>query len=392
MTKYFTGALVTIIVLVILFFALNSYIYKEKQGEGLAQDFKEVTFSISGVPVTLEDGVAEVKTSLGGDEMTTVRYFGNEAVQDIDGDGEDDMVFLITQDVSAGNKYFFLVGALKREGGYIGSQAVLIGDRIAPQTTEADEGRSVVVNYADRAPGEPITARPSVGKSLYLLLDIDTLEFGELVQNFEGESNGQALGQRVLNNGVLITPLEVISDSRCPVDVTCIWAGEVSVKVRLEKGAVIKEVILKSQTPFVFGDYSVSLTAVAPENNTQRPIAKEDYRFIFLVTPLVVQGTGTISGTVTTSPTCPVERMPPEPQCAPRPYATSIEIRQTGKISVLKTINSDASGKFGTNLPVGSYELRPVGGAVFPSCGSVTVQVKSGQNSVADISCDSGIR
>ncbi|MFZ2484883.1 MAG: hypothetical protein WAW81_03020, partial [Minisyncoccia bacterium] len=95
---------------------------------------------------------------------------------------------------------------------------------------------------------------------------------------------------------------------------------------------------------------------------------------------------------VTTSPTCPVERIPPEPQCAPRPYATSIEIRKTGQASVLKTIKSDISGKFNTELSTGSYELKPISASVFPSCSPVTAQVKSGQNSVADISCDSGIR
>jgi len=45
-----------------------------------------------------------------------------------------------------------------------------------------------VVNYAVRAPGEPMTARPSVGKSVWLKLDPQTMQFGEVVQNFEGES------------------------------------------------------------------------------------------------------------------------------------------------------------------------------------------------------------
>ncbi|HEY4486176.1 MAG TPA: hypothetical protein VJB70_00370, partial [Candidatus Paceibacterota bacterium] len=65
---------------------------------------------------------------------------------------------------------------------------VLLGDRIAPQTTERGEGRMVVVNYTERAYGEPMTASPSVGKNLWLLLDPKTLQFGEVVQNFEGES------------------------------------------------------------------------------------------------------------------------------------------------------------------------------------------------------------
>lgn len=154
----------------------------------LASNFKEVSFWISGEPVKLVDGVATVTTSLGGSSATTVRYFGNELAHDIDGDGVEDMVFLITQEAGGSGTFFYLVGALKDGNGYKGTHAVYIGDRIAPQTTNAGEGRQVVVNYADRAPGEPFTATPTEGKSLYLLLDPETKEFGEVVQNFEGES------------------------------------------------------------------------------------------------------------------------------------------------------------------------------------------------------------
>ena len=52
--------------------------------------------------------------------------------------------------------------ALKTATGYSGTNAVLLGDRIAPQTTRIVDGL-IEVNYADRAPGEPMTARPSVG-------------------------------------------------------------------------------------------------------------------------------------------------------------------------------------------------------------------------------------
>ena len=71
----------------------------------------------------------------------------------------------------------------------MGSQGLLLGDRIAPQTTGADKGKIIVVNYADRAQGESFTVRPSVGKSIWLLLDPKTMQFGEVVQNFEGESS-----------------------------------------------------------------------------------------------------------------------------------------------------------------------------------------------------------
>ncbi len=188
MKKLLLGIVVVLTILVGAFFLFNSYIYNEKQGDGLPQDFKEATFTISGEPVTLKNGVAEVVTALGGASKTVVRYFGNEVTHDVDGDGTEDVVFLITQEAGGSGTFFYAVAALKRDGGYLGSQAVFLGDRIAPQTTEKGDGRMVIVNYADRAPGEPMTARPSIGKSVWLLLDPETLQFGEVVQNFEGEA------------------------------------------------------------------------------------------------------------------------------------------------------------------------------------------------------------
>lgn len=174
--------IVIVALLVAAFYALVSYTRNEKLGSTqtiTAADFKEASFRISGQPIALKNGI-----SADG----SVHYFGNELRADVDGDGAEDTVFLVTQNPGGSGTFFFVVAALKRVAGYIGSDATLIGDRIAPQTTEKGPGRSIVVNYADRKPNEPMATKPSVGKSLRLLLDPKTLQFGELVQNFEGES------------------------------------------------------------------------------------------------------------------------------------------------------------------------------------------------------------
>ena len=67
-----------------------------------------------------------------------------------------------------------------------------MGSRIAPQTTNVSMNSKhknvIVVNYADRNPGEPMTTRPSLGKSAYLKLDAETMQWGIVVADFEGES------------------------------------------------------------------------------------------------------------------------------------------------------------------------------------------------------------
>ncbi len=157
--------------------------------EVIKTNYRNLTFTLRDFPVTFVDGVSEISLpgSLGA--KTTVSFFGNELSHDIDGDGDEDVVFLVTEESGGSGKFFYVVGAIKEETGYRGSRAMLLGDRIAPQTTEAGVGRQVVVNFAERAAGEPMTTSPSVGRSLYLLYNTDTNDFGEVVQDFEGEGS-----------------------------------------------------------------------------------------------------------------------------------------------------------------------------------------------------------
>lgn len=99
-----------------------------------------------------------------------------------------------------------------------------------------------------------------------------------------------------------------------------------------------------------------------------------------------------VNGLVTLSPTCPVERIPPDPNCAPKFYSTSINILKTGSSKIIKTIQSDSKGAFSTDLNSGSYILQAQGGSVMPRCGEVSVEVKSNQYTTINISCDTGIR
>ena len=137
------------------FFAFNNYIYDQKQG-GM-EDYKQATFEIEGRPILL------------GTEGTA--YFGNVAKGDVNDDGVTDLAFLITQNSGGSGTFFYAVAALQNAAGkYNGSNAILLGDRIAPQTTEIRNG-ILIVNYADRKPDEPFTTQPSVGVSQYAFYD-----------------------------------------------------------------------------------------------------------------------------------------------------------------------------------------------------------------------------
>lgn len=150
---------------------------------------RDATYKINGQLVTLNDGVAESLLVPGSVTKTITKYFGNEVTHDFDGDGREDTAFLLTQETGGSGTFFYVVVALNKADGYVGSEGLFLGDRIAPQPTNMGNGNVIVVNYAERKTGEPFTTRPSVGKSIWLLLDPKTMQFGEVAQNFEGEAD-----------------------------------------------------------------------------------------------------------------------------------------------------------------------------------------------------------
>ncbi len=133
-------------------------------------DYKSITYQVNGWPVKLLNGFSETQAAPGSASKITTKYFGNEARADLNGDGLEDIAFLLTQDTGGSGIFYYVVAALKTSTGYRGTNAILLGDRIAPQTTEFVNGK-IIVNFADRKKGEPMTTQPSVGISKYLKVE-----------------------------------------------------------------------------------------------------------------------------------------------------------------------------------------------------------------------------
>ncbi len=140
------------------------------------QDLKNLTYIVEGISVTLVNGISESTTSPGFSSKITTKYFGNEVSDDFDGDGNTDSAFLITQSNGGSGTFYYLVVALNKSGKLVGTNTILIGDRIAPQTTEFTD-ETIVVNYADRDPGAPMTSEPNNAISKYF-----KIENGKLIQ------------------------------------------------------------------------------------------------------------------------------------------------------------------------------------------------------------------
>ncbi len=104
------------------------------------------------------------------------------------------------------------------------------------------------------------------------------------------------------------------------------------------------------------------------------------------------QSVGILEGTVTLSPTCPIERMPPDPQCAPRPYVTDVHAVRLSNGEIVASTKTTSEGVFVLDLPAGTYSIRAEDSGMFPRCGEATVTISSGERKRVDISCDTGIR
>jgi heat shock protein HslJ len=175
-----------VLILIVVIWAFNSYV---PSGNQTNADYKNAEYAIEGERIKLENGVAETEGELGSVAKVMTRYFGNVANGDLNADGIPDVAFILTQDTGGSGTFYYVVGAIQnKDGEYSGTSGVFLGDRIAPQTTEIQNG-IVIVNYADRAADESFTTSPSIGKSIWLKLNPTTMQFGEVAQNFEGEAD-----------------------------------------------------------------------------------------------------------------------------------------------------------------------------------------------------------
>lgn len=137
-------------------------------------DGKNSTFEINGQSVTLKNGSSEIEIAPGSASKINTVYFGNEATGDLTGDGRPDTAFLVKQVTGGTGVFYYVVVAIKTETGFKTTNAFLIGDRIAPQTTQINiSAKELYINFAERKPGEPMVTQPSVGATLILQITPD---------------------------------------------------------------------------------------------------------------------------------------------------------------------------------------------------------------------------
>ncbi len=137
-------------------------------------DPANATYRIEGEPVALRDGAAAVPAAPGSAAQRRTTVSGKPAYGDLDGDGDDDAAVFLVHDPGGSGTFVYLAAALREARGYRGTQALLLGDRVAPRELRIRNG-VVTASYTGRRPGEPLAAPPSVEESAHFTLEGDEL-------------------------------------------------------------------------------------------------------------------------------------------------------------------------------------------------------------------------
>jgi hypothetical protein len=83
---------------------------------------------------------------------------------------------------------------------------------------------------------------------------------------------------------VKVTPLLLLEDSRCPIDVQCIQAGTVRIRALLESGLGSGPQVFVLGAPITTEAETVTLIAVRPDPKAGKTIGSAEYTFVFRIT------------------------------------------------------------------------------------------------------------
>lgn len=196
------------------------------------------------------------------------------------------------------------------------------------------------------------------------------------------------IGKPVRFSDGLMVELKAINDSRCPAKVQCIWQGELAPSLIARGGD-----LGNGETPVMLGTVRAKHRVVASYDFVLSDASTTTATVI--VTKPGASGNGTaiesgVHGMVTMGPSCPVERTPPDPNCADRPAAAMFSI-DTPTGSHVADASSGADGKFSVALPPGTYVIHLRDSAAMPSMAPQTFVVADGYAELS-LQLDSGIR
>ena len=163
------------------------------------------TYNIDGKFITLVNGVSEMDIASGSVEKMTTTVFGEPVRGDINADGQSDAALMLVQNSGGSGTFYYVAAAINGGDRAIGTNAIFLGDRIAPQNISIASG-TILVNYADRKPSDPMSTMPSVGVSKYFIYNGTALVESQIGVSVGGHCGGNMLHAPVCATGYHCAP------------------------------------------------------------------------------------------------------------------------------------------------------------------------------------------
>jgi hypothetical protein len=143
---------------------------------------------------------------------------------------------------------------------------------------------------------------------------------------------------------------------------------------------------------------AASTSLVAPSTSVVAVTTTTSVKPVVTTTPPITvtttSGSG-VKGTVVFGPVCPVERIPPEPQCAPRPGPADIQLVRSD-VGVVAQGRAGSDGQFVVAAAPGRYTVKASATSPSPGRGCQAepeqVTVIRGSMTQVAVTCDTGIR
>ncbi len=105
------------------------------------------------------------------------------------------------------------------------------------------------------------------------------------VQRVQASDQGISLNETLHLHGIAVMPVEIIEDSRCPIDATCFWAGRVVLRATvasdLDNDNASRSVDFISGEPQTLFGETIELETIMPDRSTDAAPDTRDYRFTF---------------------------------------------------------------------------------------------------------------
>ena len=134
---------------------------------GLVPDPLNATYTIEGVPVRLKEGRAETPAAPNSALRVRTSVFGEPAQGSLDAGGAIGSALILVHSPGGSGTFYYVGVAGRLSDGYVGSNAVLLGDRLVVKSVSLRNGL-VIVEYLERAPEAPMAAAPTIPSTMVL--------------------------------------------------------------------------------------------------------------------------------------------------------------------------------------------------------------------------------